>query len=104
SAATRFSRQIATGSSSTLTLLQAGSQGLSHVRPKIPGNTFDSQLTIYASVYFSAAINRIYSGTGVWAGQAYWQSTTLWKYSGFEICVGSNANQLLSVNGKYTIN
>src|SRR3989449_7344215 len=24
----------------------------------------------------------MYSGTGVWAGQAHWQSTTLWKYSG----------------------
>ena len=25
------------------------------------------------------AIRRMYSGTGVWAGQAHWQSTTLWK-------------------------
>lgn len=33
-------------------------------------------------------MSRIYSGTGVCAGQAYWQSTTLWKYSGFLISVG----------------
>jgi hypothetical protein len=39
-------------------------------------------------VYFSWAMSRIYSGTGVCAGQAYWQSTTLWKYSGFLISVG----------------
>ena len=26
-----------------------------------------------------AAIRRMYSGTGVCAGQAHWQSTTLWK-------------------------
>src|SRR4051812_6681992 len=25
----------------------------------------------------------MYSGTGVCAGQAHWQSTTLWKYAGF---------------------
>jgi hypothetical protein len=30
----------------------------------------------------------MYSGTGVCAGQANWQSTTLWKYSGFSISVG----------------
>jgi hypothetical protein len=29
----------------------------------------------------------MYSGTGVWAGQAHWQSTTLWKYSGAEMSV-----------------
>ena len=54
SAATRFSRQIATGSgfalfSSTRPRRQAGSQGRSQVRPRMPGNTFDSQLTMYAS-------------------------------------------------------
>ena len=27
----------------------------------------------------AAAIRRMYSGTGVWAGHAHWQSTTLWK-------------------------
>src|SRR5262245_34367656 len=29
----------------------------------------------------------MYSGTGVCAGQAHWQSTTLWKYSGLETSV-----------------
>src|SRR5215831_4035000 len=29
----------------------------------------------------------MYSGTGVCAGQAHWQSTTLWKYSGAEMSV-----------------
>ena len=43
SEATRFKRQMATGSSSTLPLRQAGSHGLSHVRPKAPGKTFESQ-------------------------------------------------------------
>ena len=65
SAATLFNLQMATGSSSILPLRQAGSQGLSQVRPKTPGNTFDSQLIMYASVYFSWEIRRIYSGTGV---------------------------------------
>ena len=51
--------------SSIRPLRHAGSQGRSQVRPKIPGNTLDSQLSIYASVYFSAAMSRIYSGTGV---------------------------------------
>ena len=37
SAATRFSRQIATGSSSTRPRRQAGSHGRSQVRPRIPG-------------------------------------------------------------------
>ena len=46
SAATRFSRQIATGSSSTRPRRQAGSQGRSQVRPRIPGNTLEYQLTI----------------------------------------------------------
>jgi hypothetical protein len=44
SAATRFSRQIATGSASTRPRRQAGSQGRSQVRPSTPGNTFDFQL------------------------------------------------------------
>src|SRR3954465_9761114 len=30
----------------------------------------------------------MYSGTGVWAGHAHWQSTTLWKYAGFAVVVG----------------
>jgi hypothetical protein len=46
SAATRLSRQIATGSFSTRTRRQAGSQGRSQVRPRIPGNTLDFQLTM----------------------------------------------------------
>ena len=79
SAATRFSRQIATGFSSVRTRRHAGSQGRSHVRPRIPGNTLESQLSMYASVYLSCAIRRMYSGTGVCAGHAHWQSTTLWK-------------------------
>ena len=55
SAATRFRRQIATGSglaalaSSTRPRRQAGSQGRSQVRPKMPGNTLDTQLTMYDS-------------------------------------------------------
>ena len=44
SAATRFRRQIATGSFSTRPRRQAGSHGRSQVRPSTPGNTFDSQL------------------------------------------------------------
>src|SRR5579871_5724586 len=31
----------------------------------------------------------MYAGTFVWAGQAHWQSTTLWKYSGLRTSVGS---------------
>jgi hypothetical protein len=56
SAATRFNRHMATGSgfsalrSSTRPRLQAGSQGRSHVRPRMPGNTLDSQFTMYASL------------------------------------------------------
>ena len=46
SAATRFRRQIATGSLSTRPRRQAGSQGRSQVRPRMPGKTFDFQLTI----------------------------------------------------------
>ena len=79
SAATRFSRQIATGVPSTRARRHAGSQGRSQVRPRIPGKTFDSRLSMYASVYRPWAISRMYSGTLVWAGQAHWQSTTLWK-------------------------
>ncbi len=77
SAATRFSRQIATGSFSTRPRRQAGSHGRSQVRPRMPGKTFDSQLTIQASLKRRSAISRMYSGTGVCAGQAHWQSTTL---------------------------
>ncbi len=44
SAATRLSRQIATGSFSTRPRRQAGSHGRSQVRPRMPGNTLDSQL------------------------------------------------------------
>src|SRR5450759_1843559 len=81
SAATRFRRQIATGSfllpSSTRPRRHAGSQGRSQVRPRMPGKTLDSQLTIYASLYRPAAITRIYAGKGVWDGHAHWQSTTL---------------------------
>ena len=78
SAATRFRRQIATGLSSMRSRRHAGSQGRSQVRPRIPGNTFDHQFTMYASVYRRAAMSRMYSGTGVWAGHAHWQSTTRW--------------------------
>src|SRR5665213_2943857 len=31
----------------------------------------------------------MYSGTSVCAGQAHWQSTTRWKYSDFDVSVGS---------------
>ena len=50
SAATRLRRQMATGSgaaalaSSTRPRRQAGSQGLSQVRPRMPGKTLDTQL------------------------------------------------------------
>jgi hypothetical protein len=44
SAATRLRRQMATGSLSTRPRRQAGSQGRSQTRPRIPGNTFDRQL------------------------------------------------------------
>src|SRR5690606_22208157 len=33
----------------------------------------------------------MYSGTGVCAGHAHWQSTTLWKTSGSRMSVGSTA-------------
>jgi hypothetical protein len=52
SAATRFKRQIATGSglaacaSSTRPRRQAGSHGRSQVRPKMPGNTLEAQFTM----------------------------------------------------------
>jgi hypothetical protein len=55
SAATRFRRQIATGSgrcdcfSSTRPRRQAGSHGRSQVRPRMPGKTLDFQFTMYAS-------------------------------------------------------
>ena len=79
SLATRFSRQIATGAPSTRSRRQAGSQGRSQVRPRIPGKTLDSRLSMYASSKRPWAIRRMYPGTLVWAGQAHWQSTTLWK-------------------------
>ena len=41
-----FRRQMATGSSSTRPRRQAGSQGRSQTRPKMPGKTLDFQLTI----------------------------------------------------------
>ncbi len=43
SAATRLSRQMATGLPSTRVRRQAGSHGRSQVRPRIPGKTFDSR-------------------------------------------------------------
>jgi NADPH-dependent glutamate synthase beta subunit-like oxidoreductase len=49
SAATRFRRQIATGFSSTRPRRHAGSQGRSQVRPRMPGNTLESQFRRYAS-------------------------------------------------------
>jgi len=49
SAATRFMRQIATGSSSTRPRRHAGLHGRSHTRPRMPGNTFDHQLIWYDS-------------------------------------------------------
>ena len=73
---------MATGSgllrffSSTRPRRHAGSQGLSQVRPNTPGKTLLTQFTMYASSYRRCAISRMYSGTGVWAGQAHWQSTT----------------------------
>src|SRR5690606_9476600 len=56
-----------------------------------PGNTLLTQLTMYASAMRPAAIRRMYSGTGVCAGQAHWQSTTRWKVSGLRISVGFTA-------------
>ncbi len=50
SAATRFSRQMATGLPSTRVRRHAGSHGRSQVRPRMPGKTFDSRLSRYASV------------------------------------------------------
>ena len=55
SAATRLRRQMATGSgalallSSTRPRRQAGSQGRSQVRPRMPGKTLEAQLIMYAS-------------------------------------------------------
>jgi hypothetical protein len=37
----------------------------------------------------------MYSGTGVWAGQAHWQSTTLWKYAGLATSVACNLKSFL---------
>jgi hypothetical protein len=37
----------------------------------------------------------MYSGTGVWAGQANWQSTTFKKYAGSRISVGCIRTQFL---------
>src|SRR5690606_21044731 len=102
SAATRLSRQMATGCGrsridsgplfrSTRPRRQAGSQGRSQVRPRIPGNTLLAQFTMYASACRPCAIRRMYSGTGVCAGQAHWQSTTRWKVSGWRVSVGSKA-------------
>ena len=48
--------------------------------------------------YFSSAINLIYSGTGVCAGHACWQSTTLWKYSASLISVGFKLYLLFFAN------
>ena len=78
SAATRFSRQIATGSPSSRTRRQTGSQGRSQVRPRIPGKTLDFRLRRYDSVYCPLAMSRMYSGTLVCAGHPHWQSTTRW--------------------------
>ncbi len=78
SEATRFSRQIATGSPSSLTRRHTGSQGRSQVRPRIPGKTLDFRLSRYDSVYCPLAMSRMYSGMLVWAGQPHWQSTTRW--------------------------
>ena len=46
SAATRLSRQIATGFSSTRPRRQTGSQGRSQTRPRIAGNTLDLRLSM----------------------------------------------------------
>ena len=70
---------MATGFSSTRVRRHAGSQGRSQVRPRMPGNTLDARLSMYASAYRPWAIIRMYSGTFVCAGHAHWQSTTLWK-------------------------
>ena len=47
SAATRLRRQIATGFCSSMRpRRQAGSQGRSHTRPRIPGNTLECRFTM----------------------------------------------------------
>src|SRR3546814_15233538 len=51
----------------------------------------ECKCTREASAWRPAAIRRMYSGTDVCAGQAHWQSTTLWKVSGLRISVGSTA-------------
>src|SRR5260221_14792689 len=96
SAATRFSRQIATGSFSTRPRRHAGSHGRSQVRPRIPGKTFDSQLIAQASPNRRAAIRRVYFRTGGGAGQGPRASTTLLEKSGVIVSVGCN-NLLLPV-------
>ena len=50
SAATRLRRQMATGFPSRRPRRQAGSHGRSQVRPRMAGKTFDSRLSMYASV------------------------------------------------------
>lgn len=50
-----------------------------------------------------AATNPIYWGTGVCAGQAHWQSTTLWKYCvpGWVGFIRRNsANEILRLRGR----
>src|SRR5258706_16034533 len=88
SAATRFRRQIATGSgfsplfSSTRPRLQAGSQGRAEGRPGISGKKLGCPLTHKGSLSRPAATKRVYSGAGGLARQAPWQSWTLGKLAG----------------------
>jgi len=60
-------------------------------------------LALLVTQFFGAANDNVLKqvlifmvGTGVWAGQAHWQSTTLWKYSGSLISVGFTS---MLVNG-----
>ena len=55
-------------------------------------------LALLVTQFFGAANDNVLKqvlifmvGTGVWAGQAHWQSTTLWKYAGLEVSVGSTS-------------
>src|SRR5215218_4885240 len=41
----------------------------------------------------------MYSGNGVCAGHAHWQSTTLWKYAGSAMFVGCNRGLLTVRHG-----
>ena len=41
-------------------------------------NLTNDEFAAYASVYSPCAMSLMYSGTSVCAGQAHWQSTTLW--------------------------